>query len=54
MIGKLDMAAKPAGEVEIFQLSGDVSSQSVQRALKAFGADGIDSPRGNRKKDEKE
>ncbi|NNE00375.1 MAG: hypothetical protein HKN47_23905, partial [Pirellulaceae bacterium] len=38
MIDKLDMAARSAGEVGIFQLSGDVSSQSIERALKAFGA----------------
>ncbi len=38
MIEKLDLAARSAGEVEILQLSGNVSSQSVQQALEAFGA----------------
>ncbi|MGB7347924.1 MAG: secretin N-terminal domain-containing protein [Pirellulaceae bacterium] len=38
MIEKLDLAARSAGEVEIFQLSGNVSSKSVQQALEAFGA----------------
>ncbi|QDT13794.1 secretin N-terminal domain-containing protein [Stieleria marina] len=38
MIEKLDLAARSAGEVEIFQLSGNVSTQSVQQALEAFGS----------------
>jgi type II secretory pathway component GspD/PulD (secretin) len=51
MIEKLDLAARSAGEVEILQLSGNVSSESVQQALEAFGASAkqnVDIPRKRR------
>ena len=38
MIKQLDEASRPAGEVEVLQLSGDVSGESIRRALQAFGA----------------
>ena len=38
MIKQLDDASRPAGEVEVLQVSGDVSSESIRRALEAFGA----------------
>lgn len=37
MIDKLDQAAKPSGEVQVVKLSGDLSADSVQNALRAFG-----------------
>ncbi len=37
MIDKLDQAARPSGEVEVVKLSGDISSDSLKNALKAFG-----------------
>ena len=37
MIDKLDQAAKPSGEVQVVKLSGDLSTESVQNALRAFG-----------------
>ncbi|EMI19865.1 signal peptide protein [Rhodopirellula maiorica SM1] len=37
MIDKLDQAAKPSGEVQVVKLSGDLSTDSVQNALRAFG-----------------
>ncbi len=37
MITKLDEASRPAGEVQVLQLSGDVSGASIRRALEAFG-----------------
>ncbi|TWU22090.1 Bacterial type II/III secretion system short domain protein [Novipirellula galeiformis] len=38
MIAQLDQAAKPSGEVQVVKLSGDISVESVQNALRAFGA----------------
>ena len=37
-IGELDLAARSAGEVQVVKLNGEISGESVQRALKAFGA----------------
>jgi hypothetical protein len=39
MVDKLDVAAKPGGDVEIINLSGDVSAEAVQQALAAFGVE---------------
>lgn len=47
MITKLDEAARPAGEVQVLQLSGDVSGASIRRALEAFGAKTSEFPRQN-------
>ena len=38
MIGKLDEAAKPAGDVQIISLSGNTSSETIKGALKLFGS----------------
>ncbi|MCS7470542.1 hypothetical protein NZK35_28150 [Stieleria sp. ICT_E10.1] len=40
MIHKLDLAAKPAGDMQIISLSGNTSAKSIQDALKAFGGKG--------------
>ncbi len=40
MIHKLDLAAKPAGDMQIISLSGNTSEKSIQNALKAFGGNG--------------
>ncbi|WP_083434686.1 secretin N-terminal domain-containing protein [Rhodopirellula islandica] len=37
MVDKLDVAAKPGGDVEIINLSGGVSAEAVQQALAALG-----------------
>ncbi|KAA5545554.1 hypothetical protein FYK55_07910 [Roseiconus nitratireducens] len=37
MIHKLDMASKPAGDMQIISLSGRTSEDSIERVLKAFG-----------------
>lgn len=39
MVDKLDVAAKPGGDVEIINLSGGVSAEAVQRALAALGVE---------------
>ena len=44
MIGQLDEAAQPGGEVEVIQLSGGISSQSLETALRAFGAESDPKP----------
>ncbi|MFG0263167.1 MAG: secretin N-terminal domain-containing protein, partial [Novipirellula sp. JB048] len=38
MIDQLDQAAKPSGEVQVIKLPGDINPESVQGALRAFGA----------------
>ena len=40
MIHKLDLAAKPAGDMQIISLSGNTSEKSIQNVLKAFGGKG--------------
>ncbi|QEF96776.1 Bacterial type II/III secretion system short domain protein [Stieleria maiorica] len=40
MIHKLDLAAKPAGDMQIISLSGNTSEKSIQNVLKAFGGNG--------------
>ncbi|MEM9645593.1 MAG: secretin N-terminal domain-containing protein [Planctomycetota bacterium] len=37
MVRQLDEAAQPGGQVEVLQLDGNVSGESLQEALKAFG-----------------
>ncbi|WP_253156872.1 secretin N-terminal domain-containing protein [Stieleria tagensis] len=37
MIKKLDLAAKPAGDMQIISLSGNTSEDSINNLLKAFG-----------------
>ena len=37
-IEELDLAARSAGEVQVVEVPSDISSESIQRALKAFGA----------------
>ena len=57
MIKQLDEAARPAGEVEVLQLSGDVSGDSIRRALEAFGAESAPvatPPRGPRREENTE
>lgn len=44
MIHKLDLAAKPAGDMQIISLSGNTSADSIQNALKVFGAGGNSQP----------
>lgn len=38
MIEQLDQAARPQGGIEVMQFSGDIGSQSLQKALRALGA----------------
>ncbi len=39
MIRQLDEAAQPQGHVEVMRLSGDISADALQRALRAMGVD---------------
>lgn len=40
MIHQLDLAAQPAGDMQIISLSGNTSEKSIQNVLKAFGGKG--------------
>jgi len=44
MIGKLDRAAKPAGDMRILSLSGRSGGESIDRILRAFGRQAASSP----------
>ncbi|TWU42596.1 Bacterial type II/III secretion system short domain protein [Novipirellula artificiosorum] len=39
MIEKLDDAARPSGEVQVVELPAEISGESLQNALRAFGVD---------------
>ena len=43
MIDKLDVAARPGGDIEIVQVSGNVSVDAIRQALAALGATGEES-----------
>ncbi len=43
MIKQLDEAAQPQGNIEVMQLSGEISAGSLQQALRALGAQPTDS-----------
>jgi type II secretory pathway component GspD/PulD (secretin) len=45
MIHKLDLAAKPAGDMQIISLSGNTSEDSIENILKAFGGKGSERPK---------
>jgi len=40
MVKQLDEASRPSGDVQVVKLSGGVSAQSLEAALRAFGASG--------------
>ncbi len=42
MVRQLDEAARPGGDVEVLRIGGNLSGQSLQQALEAFGLDGSD------------
>lgn len=44
MVDKLDVAAKPGGDVEIINLGGGVSAEAVQQALSALGVESDSRP----------
>ncbi|MFG0267581.1 MAG: secretin N-terminal domain-containing protein [Rhodopirellula sp. JB055] len=48
MVDKLDVAAKPGGDVEIINLSGGVSAEAIQQALAALGVESDTRPSGDR------
>ncbi len=45
MIDQLDQASRPSGDVQVVQLSGGVSPDALEAALKAFGAGNAKPPR---------
>lgn len=44
MIRKLDIAAKPAGDMQIISVPGNTSSDSIESLLKAFGGGSTSAP----------
>jgi hypothetical protein len=55
MIEQLDQAARPQGEVQVFQLPGGISGQTLQNALKPMGIEAsvAPGPRGGRRTPDK-
>jgi hypothetical protein len=47
MIEQLDEAARPQGEVRVLQLSGGISGQSLQNALRAISGEAVTTSRNN-------
>ncbi len=45
MIKQLDQAARPTGDVEVMQFSGDISASSLEQALRALGAEPTAAPK---------